>query len=33
MNALFDQHGFPEPELETMSMGLGLVVLIAHGKG
>ena len=27
MNALFDQHGFPEPELEAMSMGL--VALIA----
>jgi hypothetical protein len=22
MNALFDQHGFPENELEAMSMGL-----------
>jgi hypothetical protein len=34
MNALFDQHGFPEHELEAMSMGLvamsmGLVDLIA----
>ncbi|WP_090139762.1 hypothetical protein [Limnohabitans sp. DM1] len=27
MNALFDQHGFPEHELEAMSMGL--VALIA----
>jgi hypothetical protein len=27
MNALFDKHGFPESELEAMS--LGLVALIA----
>ena len=30
MNALFDQHGFPEPELEAMSMGL--VALIAPSE-
>jgi hypothetical protein len=30
MNALFDQHGFPESELEAMSMGL--VALIAPSE-
>jgi hypothetical protein len=30
MNALFDKHGFPEPELEAMSMGL--VELIAPSE-
>ena len=30
MNALFDQHGFPEHELEAMSMGL--VALMAPSE-
>jgi hypothetical protein len=30
MNALFDKHGFPESELEAMSMGL--VELIAPSE-
>jgi len=30
MNALFDKHGFPESELEAMSMGL--VALIAPSE-
>jgi hypothetical protein len=30
MNALFDQYGFPEHELEAMSMGL--VALIARSE-
>lgn len=30
MNALFDQHGFPEKELETMSNGLLEVIDQAH---
>jgi hypothetical protein len=30
MNALFDQHGFPEHELEAMSMGL--VALVAPSE-